>query len=342
MTIRLSRRTFTAGLAAGTAAATFGLPVRRAKAAADFTLKFAFNVAESHPITTRAREAAARILAETNGKVDMQVYPNNQLGGDTDMLSQVRAGGIDLFLNSGINVLSTIVPSASIYGLGFLFPDYAAVWKTMDGELGEALRVRISKANLVPMDKMWDNGFRQITSSTKPIATPADLKNFKIRVPVGALWTSMFQAFGAAPTSINFSEIYSALQTKVVDGQENSLANIYTANIFEVQKYCAITNHMWDAFFCVANKRNWEALPKDAQQIVAKNLNMAAMAEREDMAKLAVSLKGTLTEKGLIFNEPDTAPFRAALSDAGFYKEWRAKYGDELWGILEKSVGKLS
>lgn len=334
----ISRRTFSIGL--GGTAAALGLRARPAKAA-DITLKFAFNLAESHPITTRSREAAARILAETNGKVEVRVFPNNQLGGDTDMLSQTRAGGIDLFLNSGINVLSTIVPSASIYGLGFLFPDYATVWKTMDGELGAALRARIAKANLIPMEKMWDNGFRQITTSSKVINSPADLKNFKIRVPVGALWTSMFQALGAAPTSINYNELYSALQTKVVDGQENSLANIFTANLFEVQRYCAITNHMWDAFFCVANKRNWEALPVDVREIVAKNINLAALAEREDMAKLSTTLKDTLTAKGLVFNEPDIAPFRAALRDAGFYTDWRKRFGEELWGILERNVGPL-
>nr|WP_234818647.1 TRAP transporter substrate-binding protein [Sinorhizobium fredii] len=318
-----------------------GFSTRRA-AAAEYTLKFAFNLAETHPITTRAREAAARIKDQTNGMVELQVYPNNQLGSDTDMLSQVRAGGIDLFLNSGINVLSTMVPSASIYGLGFIFPDYKTVWKTMDGELGAALRNLIAKVNLLPMEKMWDNGFRHITTSTGPVNSPADLEGLKIRVPVGALWTSMFQAFGAAPASINFNELYSALQTKVVDGQENSLANIKTANLVEVQKYCALTRHMWDAFFCVANRRNWESLPPDVQEIVSSNLNQSALDEREDMAKLSESLKDVLAKQGLVFNQPDTEPFRQRLRDAGFYTSWREKYGEELWSILEKTVGKLT
>ncbi len=181
-----------------------------------------------------------------------------------------------------------------------------------------------------------------MTTSTRPIETPDDLKNLKIRVPVGALWTSMFKAFGSAPASINFSEIYSALQTRVVDAQETPLALIYTANIFEVQKYCSLTNHMWDGYFCVANKRAWEVLPEDIRAVASKHLNRAALDQRDDLAKLNTSLLDQLKAKGLIFNQPDTSKFREALRSAGFYAEWRAKYGEELWSLLEKSVGKLT
>jgi tripartite ATP-independent transporter DctP family solute receptor len=337
MTLYMSRRAFTAG----TAAAATCAALRPARAAADIRLKFAFNLPEQHFITIRSKEAAARIAAETNGTVELQIFPNNQLGGDTDMLSQVRAGGIDLFLNSGVNVLSTIVPTVSIYGLGFLFPDYPAVWKAMDGELGDELRARINKTtNLTPLEKSWDNGFRQITTSSHPIRTVEDLKGFKIRVPIGALWTSMFEALGAAPASINFSEIYSALQTKVVDGQENALPTIFTANLFEVQKYLSITNHMWDSFFCVANRKNWEALPADVANIVRKNLNQAAVDERADMEKAATSYQGLLAEKGMVINQADVSSFQTALSKSTFYKDWRQKYGEDLWTILERSIGR--
>src|ERR1700742_4750052 len=123
-------------------------------------------------------------------------------------------------------ILSTLIPIASINGIGFAFPDYDTVWKAMDGELGAFVRGEIAKANLVAMDKIWDNGFRQTTSSSKPIKSPDDYKGFKIRVPVSPLWTSMFKAFDASPASINFSEVYSSLQTKIVEGQENPLALI--------------------------------------------------------------------------------------------------------------------
>src|SRR6266542_5495273 len=114
-----------------------------------------------------------------------------------------------------------------------------------------------------------------------PINTPDDLKGFKIRVPVSPLWTSMFRAFGASPASINFSEVYSALQTKVVEGQENPLSVIDIAKLYEVQKYCSITNHMWDGFWFLANNAAYKKLPNDLQEIVAKNLNAAALNARD-------------------------------------------------------------
>jgi tripartite ATP-independent transporter DctP family solute receptor len=333
-TMTISRRTILTGAAGATLLAGFGARAQTA----EFTYKYANNLPVTHPLNLRAQEAADRIKADTNGRVVIQIFPNNQLGSDTDMLSQVRSGGVEFFTLSPL-ILSTLVPNASISGIGFAFPNYDAVWKAMDGDLGAYVRGQITKSNLVVMDKIWDNGFRQITSSSKAIQGPADLKGFKIRVPVSPLWTSMFTAFESAPTSINFAEVYTALQTKAVDGQENPLAIISTAKLFEVQKFCSMTNHMWDGFWFLANRRAWERLPEDLRTIVAKHLNAAALTERDDVAKLNATLKQDLASKGMAFNEPETAPFREALRKAGFYAEWKKKYGDEAWAILEKAVG---
>ena len=132
------------------------------------------------------------------------------------------------------------------------------------------------------------------------------------------------------------------LQTKVVEGQENPLAIISTAKLYEVQKFCSLTNHMWDGFWFLANRRAWEKLPEDVRAIVAKNINAAAINERADVAKLNAGLRQELAGKGLTFNQPEVAPFREKLRSAGFYAEWKGKYGDEAWALLEKSVGKLS
>ncbi len=323
-------------------AATVAMPTLGAFAQkAEFTYKYANNLPLTHPLNIRAKEMADAIRAETRGRVDIQIFPNNQLGGDTDMLSQLRLGGIEFFTLSGL-ILSTLVPAASISGIGFAFGDYPTVWKAMDGELGAYVRGQISKAGIVPMEKIWDNGFRQITSSTKPIATPADLKGFKIRVPPSPLWTSMFEALGAAPASINFAEVYSALQTKIVDGQENPLAIISTAKLYEVQRYCSLTNHMWDGFWFLANRRAWEKLPADLQAVVAKHINAAGLKERADVAELNAGLQKDLAAKGMVFNQPDITAFRDQLRKTGFYGEWKGKYGNDAWAILERSVGKLT
>jgi tripartite ATP-independent transporter DctP family solute receptor len=338
MKILVTRRTaFLAGAAAG---ATVAMPWI-ARAAPEFSLKYANNVPVTHPLNVRAKEAMDRIKEQTNGRVEIEIFPNNQLGSDTDMLSQLRSGAIEFFTLSGL-ILSTLVPVASINGIGFAWSSYDQVWPAMDGGLGAYIRAQITKAGLHAMEQAWDNGFRQITSSTRPIKTPDDLKGFKIRVPPSPLWTSMFKAFDAAPTSINFSEVYSALQTKVVEGQENPLAVIFFAKLYEVQKYLSQTNHMWDGFWFLANGKAWQGLPADARDVIAKNLNQSARDQREDVKKANDTLQADLTSKGLEFIKVDPAPFRTKLQSAGFYKEWRGKYGDEAWAVLEKFTGPIS
>ena len=340
MTIRLPRRRLLATTAASAAFPLVAIRTRPANAA-EFSYKYANNSPVNHPLNIRTTEAAKRVKEKTSGKVEIQVFPNNQLGSDTDMLSQLRSGALEFFTLSGL-ILSTLVPVASINGVGFAFKDYGQVWPTMDGALGTLVRGEIAKRGLYAFAKMYDNGYREITSSTKPIKTPEDLSGFKIRVPASPLWTSMFKAFGASPTTINFNEVYTALQTKVVDGQENPLSLIDTAKLYEVQKYVAITNHMWDGFWFLANKRAFEAMPADLREIVEAEFNASAVAEREDLAKMNNTVAETLKGKGLQFVDTDAAAFRAALKKAGFYGEWKGKFGAEAWGALEKAVGSLS
>lgn len=338
-----SRRALLRATAASTALTTgvLAAPLVARAQSAEFSYKYANNLPVTHPMNVRAREMAEAVKAETGGRVEIQVFPSNQLGSDTDMLSQVRSGGVEFFTLSGL-ILSTLVPAASINGVGFAFPDYDAVWKAMDGELGSYVRAQIAKANLVAMDRIWDNGFRQTTSSTKPINTPDDFKAFKIRVPVSPLWTSMFRALEAAPASINFAEVYTALQTRTVDGQENPLAIISTAKLFEVQKFCSLTNHMWDGFWFLANRRAWERLPETLRTVVAKHINEAGLRERADVAQLNAGLQTDLAGRGMTFNQPRIDAFRDKLRQAGFYTEWRGKFGDEAWALLERSTGKLA
>jgi len=238
-------------------------------------------------------------------------------------------------------VLSTFIPSTALTGMGFIFTSYDKVWEAMDGEVGNYIRRNIEKSNLVPFDALWDNGFRQITSSTRPIRTPDDLKNFKIRVPVVPLWVQMFKAFGAAPTSIPLSEAYSALQTKIADGQENPLALIEVAKFYEVQKFCSLTNHAWDGFWLLASGRVWKSVPDDVKQVLAKHFNVAAKKQRDDIAGSSAEQQKSLEAKGLTFNETDPNQFRQVLAQTTFYKDAKAKFGDEAWAVLQKYAGNI-
>jgi TRAP-type transport system periplasmic protein len=310
--------------------------------AAEFVYKYGNQVPDSHPMTVFAQKAADRIKQESNGRLEIRIFPNSQLGGDIDMLSQVRSGALEFFTCSPV-VLSILVNVASISGVGFAFSDSETAWKALDKELGAFVRSQISKYGLTAMDKIWDSGYRQVTTSTKPINSADDLKGLKIRVPVTPLWSSMFKALGATPASINFAEVYSALQTKIVDGQETPLVSISAAKLNEVQKYRSLTNHVWDGYWFLANTRAWERLPRDLQEVAARNFTMAAEEQRLENKRLNGSLRGDLEKRGLIFNTPsDPESFRTALSRAGFYSEWQEKFGADSWSLLEKYTGKLA
>src|SRR4029077_11871379 len=251
----------------------------------------------------------------------LTIFPASQLGGDNDLLSQARSGAVDFVQHAGL-VLPSILPVAAVNGMGFAFKDYTQVWAAIDGELGDYIRGQISaKAGLVPMEKRWDLGFRQITTG-KPVEKAADLAGLKLRVPGAPALVSLFTALGASPVSMQFGEAYTSLQTKVVDGQENPLSVIDAGKFSEVQKYCAITNHVWDGYWICANPASWNRLPNDIKAIVAKAFNETALLERDDLEKLDRGLQAELEKKGLAFTRPDLGSFRDKLRAAGFYKEW--------------------
>jgi len=313
-----SRRNVLRTLAAGPVVAAIGsIPGLARAAAPEFSFKFGHNQPVHHPMHVRAQEAADRVFAESKGRLEVRIFPNGQMGGDNDMLSQVRSGGIQMYTPASAGV-STLVPVAAINLVGFAFADYNQVWAAMD------------------------NGFRQITTSGKPITTVQDMAGLKIRVPVSPLPISMFKALGASPGSLQFAELYTALQTKVFDSQENPLSIIQIAKMYEVQKYCSITNHMWDGWWIVVNGRAWKELPPDLQQILARAFDESAIKERADIRALNDSTLNDLKAKGMVFNTTTPDSFRAALKKNGFYEEWHKKFGDEAWGLLEQAVGKLS
>lgn len=338
--MRLNRRTFFAGTAAAALAAPT-LFAGRAQAT-EFSLRLATTLPPDHPTNVRLNEAAAAILEESGGRVEILVFPAGQLGSPADLLSQVRSGALDFYPISAL-ILSTLVPVLATVGIGFAFPNYDAVWKAMDGDLGAHLRDQINATgSIVAMDRMWDSGFRQTTTTKVQIQTPADLAGLKLRIPAAPIWTSMFTALKAAPTAVDINELYSALQTGIVDGQENPLPVVQGFRLYEVQKHCAMTNHMWDGFFILANKNSFEALPEDLRAIVAKHFDEAAPKQRADVAAADAAGRADLESKGMVINDVDPAAFRAELASSGFYAQWKSSLGDEAWSLLEASVGKLA
>jgi tripartite ATP-independent transporter DctP family solute receptor len=334
----LARRTFC--MTAAAASLALAAPLTRAAAqTAKYRLRYGTAFPSDHPGAVRIAEAAEAIKRETNGLVDLQVFPNSQLGSEPDMFTQTRDGALDFMSTSGVN--QTLVPVAGINAVAFAFPGYTQVWAAMDGELGDYVRAAFAKVNLHVFEKCLDNGYRNITSSNKPINAPADLKGFKIRVPGAQLWVTMFKALGAAPTPVNFGELYAALQTHIVDGEENPLALIQSAKLYEVQKYVSMTGHIWDGHHIFTGAKRWAALPEDVRTVISRNFAAAAVKERGDIGQLNDKAMADIKKTGVTFTEPDKQPFRDALKTAGFYAEWKGRYGDEAWAKLEKYSGAL-
>lgn len=211
----------------------------------------------------------------------------------------------------------------------------------MDGALAAHIRAEIAKTPTFTVSRAWDNGFRHITSSGREIRTPADLKGFKLGVPPAPPLISLFGAPDAAPSPITFNEVCTALQTKVVDGQENPLAISCTTRLYEVQKSCSLTGHVWDGYWVLGNKRAFARLPADLQAVISRGLDRSAADQRGDIAELSRTLKAQLQEKGITFITVDQDDFRKALGSTSFYAEWKQKYGEAAREILEQVSGKL-
>ena len=250
------------------------------------------------------------------------------------MLSQLRSGALTM-LSGTTGSLGTLVPAASLSTVGFAFDTYDQVWKAMDGELGAHIRSELDKVGIVYLN-VFDAGFRQITTSSVQVKSVDQMSGLKIRVPTSPIYASMFRAMGASPTTINFGEVYSALQTKLVDGQENPLSLIQSAKLYEVQKHCALSNHAWDGPLMCINKAAWNKMPKDVQDIITRVFKETAIEQRAAMAAQGDQIKADLTKAGLAFNTPDTESFRKKLQEGGFYSEMKKTLGANNWAVLEK------
>ena len=234
---------------AGAAVASLAFGITRARAqAAEFVFKFGNNVPETYPLNVRVTQAAERISRRDERPVRSAGLSRRATGHRHRhaVPGPIRRHRV---LHGIRSVLSTLVPLTAINALGFAFRDYRQVWPAMDGKLGAVIRAKIDAAGLHAIDKIFDIGFREVSSSTHPITDPDSFKGFKVRIPPSQLGVSMFRALGASPATLNFAEAYTALQTHVVDGQENPLSIIDTAKFYEVQKYVSITNHMWDGYW---------------------------------------------------------------------------------------------
>jgi tripartite ATP-independent transporter DctP family solute receptor len=333
----VTRQGFVIGGAAAFASIGMITPAR----AAQFELKYGLDLPAEHPINVRSVEAFARIKKATNGQVEIKSFPTSQLGSDPAMISQLRSGAVEALAMPGA-FLNAIAPLASIENLAYAYPTRDVVFRAMDGDLGKVIRDDIlAKGGMVVLEKIFENGFRNITTSTKPIRTVADLAGLKIRVSPGKIRVDTFQSLGAAPTPIPLSELYTSLQTHVIDAEENPLLLIDQQKFYEVQKYVSMSEHIWSGYWALFNQDVWKKLGKTNTDIISREMSVAALAARNDDVNLNKSVRDKLIRRGMLFNDVDKNSFKQKLVASGYYQRWKAEFGPTAWAALEKYANKL-
>jgi tripartite ATP-independent transporter DctP family solute receptor len=284
----------------------------------------------------------AAIEKETKGRVAARVFPqnNNLPTSDPGALKLLVAGEIQFFTLMG-GILGTVVPVAEVQQVPFAWRTAPDAHRAADGALGAYVREEMAAKGIHGFAVgAFDNGMRQITPVTRPVAAPGDLKGMRMRVPAGEMVADTFRSFGAEPVVINSAQIHESLKSRKVDAQENPLALVENFRLYEVVKYVSMTNHMWSGFNQLAHLPTWQKLPKDIQGVIDRNVATYVRLQRDDQERANGRLRAELTKRGLIFNDVDPAPFRRQLS--GFYAKWKKTLGTRCWTLLEQTSGPLA
>lgn len=247
--------------------------------AADFNFTFAHVLVESTPNAKAAVKFKEEVERNSNGRIQINVRPAAQLGGDVEIIEQTQMGLVHIAIPPTGN-LANFEPRMYLLDLPFLMTDNESMKRVLDGDVGQELLGLLEKSNLKGIN-YWGAGFRQMTNNIRPITQPADLKNIKMRVLQAPTTLATYRAYGANPTAMAFTEVYNGLQQGVVEGQENPLANIYSMRFHEVQKYMTRTSHVYHTYAAVMNKAAWESLPEDLQKVMKDAFDMARDHARE-------------------------------------------------------------
>jgi TRAP-type transport system periplasmic protein len=280
-----------------------------APALAQLEIKFGHVGEPNSLFANSAEEFAKRANAELGAKAKVVVYGSSQLGGDKELLQKLKLGTVDIALPS--TVMSSESDIFGVFEMPYLVKDRAHMGRIEKEVFWSKMAPEAEKKGLKIL-AVWENGYRHITNSKRPINTPADLQGIKLRVPEGKWRVKMFQAYGANPSPMKFSEVFTALQTGVMDGQENPFTQIYSAKFQEVQKFLSLTGHVYTPAYATVGATKWASLPADVRQILedtAKETQawVYTTAEKEDNDLLAKLKTG-----GIQVNTPNKDAFVAA------------------------------
>jgi C4-dicarboxylate-binding protein DctP len=276
------------------------------------------------------------VETRTGGKIKVQVFPSSQLGSGVQMVEQVQAGALEVAILPTAWI-APLAPSVQVLDLPFLFPSRDVAHRVIDGPAGDAILQPLEKVNIKGI-VFWESGFKQFTGNF-PIKQPGDYKGTKIRTMPAPVIMEQFKAFGATPTMINFSELYSALQQKVVDGQENPIATIANMRFFEVQKHLTLSDHGFIAYVFMINKPFLERLPADQRETLLSTAREASKYQRELIRKAEEAHLEQFRKAGLEIVRL-TPEQRSEFEKASrpVYDWYTAKFGTETIDLIRRSV----
>ncbi len=279
-----------------------------------------------------SEEFAARANAKLGNRAKVIVFGSSQLGGDKELLQKLKLGTVDLAVPS--TVMSSEVDLFGIFEMPYLVKDREHMKRIERDIVWPSLAPEAEKKGLKVI-AVWENGYRHITNNKRPINVPDDLKGVKLRTPEGKWRVKMFQAYGANPSPMKFSEVFTALQTGVMDGQENPFTQIYSARFQEVQKYLSLTGHVYTPAYLVAGSKKWATLPPDVRKILEDTAKETQAFVYQTAAKQEDELLGKLKAGGIQVNSPDKDAFIAASKPV--YEE----FGQEVKGaqqLIERAI----
>lgn len=256
-----------------------------------------------------ADEFARRANAKLGGKLKVVVYGSSQLGGDKELIQKVKLGTVDMAVPS--TVMTSEVDQFGLFDLPYIVKDRAHMARIEKEVFWPSMAPLAEKKGLKVL-AVWENGSRHITNNKQPIKLPADLKGIKLRVPEGKWRVKMFQEYGANPSPMKFSELFTALQTGVMDAQENPFTQIYSAKLHEVQKYLSLSGHVYTPAYAIVGLRKFNALPADVRQALEQAAKETQAYVYETAAKDETELLTKLKQAGMQVNEVDKDAFIAA------------------------------
>lgn len=321
MTIKLTAILMASTLIAGSAAAE--------------QIVFAHGANPGNPRYVAAEMWAEAFAECTGGSSTAQVAPSATMGDDVEMLTSASAGIIQVTANSQ-GAMSQMVPEIGLLGLPFLFNDLPTAWQVLDGEVGDMLDERAQAAGLKVLG-FWDNGIRQVSHLKKNVPTPADISSMKIRTPPDQMTVDIFESLGAAPAPLAFSELPTALQSGVFDGQENPLTNIYSSKIHEITPYITLTGHKYESTPVVAGLAWWSGLDEATQTCAIQATETAGKEQRRLSQEADESLIATMEAEGVTFAKADKQAYIEAT--APVYGKYAQQY-PELVEALKSAAGQ--